>query len=694
MKQFLLNAAYKKRFRIFLQNVRSFRRWNTTRQFLLFFMICSLLPLILLGCYLLFETDQKLDEKVTYILQSGEQLSQAILQKELEELEISTSQAAFLSVSDAYAVYLKTHKTTLLTQTLKRLRQKKSLDFLCLIDQYGNTLAQTGAEHKSCAKIFSRQYQLALQGISSHTLETWHTIPKDNGDKTNIYFIAASPVLTDSTLFKNPTKAILMSGQEIQDNFDLSSLKQISTEVDVRIFQLKKEQNKKGKTGHVIESQIYTSQPSLPQKLPETVKSLFWQYLIDSGSILTSRKQWVDLHKPSMMFDETIRDVPYKSLVAPIRNANHQIIGCLVTTIPNTTELDLNRWGMVTTGFYLLLGILLVTLSGWWFNQTFVTPLGLLAEACRRIGEHQFSSPLNAPKAAPDIQRMFIRFNRMIQKLAIAEEQRNTFVAALTHDLRTPLLAERRVLESLELLQSQFPENASAMITHLLESNQDLLKMVNQMLMTYQYEAGKTPFIPGDIALPELIDRSIKKCYPLALEKSISISVKHIANSPTVVIGDLQQLERVMLNIMGNAIENIPRHSVINVTLCQNKHIPSLLYSSVTMSELYNQPEFPAIVISDNGPGIDKKLIPNLFERYSTGYHKAQKIGSGLGLYICRLIMENHGGSIQVIRLNDIPVSNGPELNSELSFPSRGTAFIIRFNPDARNNKRLEDDDD
>ncbi|MBY0449451.1 MAG: HAMP domain-containing histidine kinase [Cyanobacteria bacterium] len=689
MKLSMLTTVVKKRYRNILQNFRSFRRWNTTRQFLLFFTICSLLPLILLGCYLLFETDQKLDEKVTYILQSGEQLSQAVLQKELEELEISTSQAAFLSVSDAYAVYLKTHKTSSLLQTLKRLSQKKSLDFLCLVDQQGNTLAQTGGEHKPCSKMFSRQYQLALQGISSHTLEEWTETPRNRSDKPNIYFIAASPVFTDSTIFKNASKAVLMSGQEIQDNFDLSSLKQISTEVDVRIFHLQKEKN-----GLVVERQIYTSQPSLSQTLPNSVKTLFAHYLIDSGSILTSRKQWVDLHKPSIMFNENAHRIPYKSLVAPIRNANHQIIGCLVTTIPNTTELDLNRWGMLTTGFYLLIGILLVTLSGWWFNQTFVTPLGLLAEACRRIGEHQFSSPLNAPKAAPDIQRMFIRFNRMIQKLAIAEEQRNTFVAALTHDLRTPLLAERRVLESLELLQSEFPENASNMITHLLESNHDLLTMVNQMLMTYQYEAGKTPFIPSDISLPELIDRSVKKCQPLASAKSISLSVRLIPDTFGVVIGDFQQLERVMLNIIGNAIENIPRHSQITLTLCQNKHLPSFISPSGDMSERYNKLEFPAIVITDNGPGIDKKLIPNLFERYSTGYHKAQKIGSGLGLYICQLIMENHGGGIQAIRLNDNPDLSKTELNSEVSFPSHGTAFIIRFNPNAEGNKQLEDDHD
>jgi two-component system sensor histidine kinase MtrB len=54
------------------------------------------------------------------------------------------------------------------------------------------------------------------------------------------------------------------------------------------------------------------------------------------------------------------------------------------------------------------------------------------------------------------------------------------------------------------------------------------------------------------------------------------------------------------------------------------------------------------ILVADNGPGIEPELLPHLFERYPSMYGRRQKIGSGLGLYICKMIVAHHGGTITV----------------------------------------------
>lgn len=67
----------------------------------------------------------------------------------------------------------------------------------------------------------------------------------------------------------------------------------------------------------------------------------------------------------------------------------------------------------------------------------------------------------------------------------------------------------------------------------------------------------------------------------------------------------------------------------------------------MTIEATENKPEHIRITVIDNGPGINPETLPLIFTRYFTGDHSRQKIGSGLGLYICRMIIENHGGQIQ-----------------------------------------------
>ena len=112
----------------------------------------------------------------------------------------------------------------------------------------------------------------------------------------------------------------------------------------------------------------------------------------------------------------------------------------------------------------------------------------------------------------------------------------------------------------------------------------------------------------------------------LANQKSIGLNNKIVSDFE--LYADPEQLLRVFQNLIGNAIANIQAGRTVTVDA---EHLNAM----------------DRLQISDNGPGIDQKVLPHLFQRYFTG-HAKQKIGTGLGLFICRMIIELHEGTIQV----------------------------------------------
>lgn len=94
--------------------------------------------------------------------------------------------------------------------------------------------------------------------------------------------------------------------------------------------------------------------------------------------------------------------------------------------------------------------------------------------------------------------------------------------------------------------------------------------------------------------------------------------------------GDLHQLQRVLVNLIGNALENVQAGGWVRVSAEPDGGTAMRL------------------VVADNGPGISPEVLPHLFDRYFLVQQARKKIGSGLGLSICKMIVELHGGRISV----------------------------------------------
>ena len=208
------------------------------------------------------------------------------------------------------------------------------------------------------------------------------------------------------------------------------------------------------------------------------------------------------------------------------------------------------------------------------------------------------------------------------------ERLRDDFIATLTHDLRTPLLAAIQTLKFfLDGSLGSLEDKQRVLLSTMLQSNEDLLGLVNALLEVYKFESGKLSLCKTLFNVKDLIIQCYEELKPLAESKNIEFLLNCGIDKDIEINADKSEIKRVMINLCGNAVNYTNKNGKIE--LFANVQAGDFIFS-----------------VSDNGNGIPKDDIPNLFMRFSQGTSKKRSTGTGLGLYLSRQIIEAHGGKI------------------------------------------------
>lgn len=208
------------------------------------------------------------------------------------------------------------------------------------------------------------------------------------------------------------------------------------------------------------------------------------------------------------------------------------------------------------------------------------------------------------------------------------ERMRNDLVHTMVHDLRNPLTAIHAALSLLQL----FPDTSREVreTTQIaMESSQKMLKMVSSILDLNRLESRKLPLHRIRIALPALIADTVAQLTPAARAKNQRLIYEVTEELPAVYV-DVDITQRILQNLIGNAIKFTPENGLISIQVLQRDDQPGELL----------------VAIRDTGPGIPETLRARLFGKFVKGDHPES--GSGLGLAFCRLAVEAHGGKIEV----------------------------------------------
>ncbi|MBY0551823.1 MAG: hybrid sensor histidine kinase/response regulator [Candidatus Obscuribacterales bacterium] len=228
-------------------------------------------------------------------------------------------------------------------------------------------------------------------------------------------------------------------------------------------------------------------------------------------------------------------------------------------------------------------------------------------------------------------------------------QQRDDFVATLAHDLQTPVIASDRALELLqETLQHLFSQEHRKLVSMLRDNNTTLLNMIQSLLEIYRYEAGAQPLYFDEVDLQLVAETCAREISPLAQQHGIQLRVE-IPGDVQKIMADRVAVRRVIMNLMDNAIKYTPGGGEIEV-FAEN------LDGKVRLE------------IADTGIGISNDALPRLFNRY---WHRGDKRISerannkqscGLGLYLCKQIVDAHNGRIWCV-----------------SQPGKGSRFTVEF---------------
>ncbi len=199
------------------------------------------------------------------------------------------------------------------------------------------------------------------------------------------------------------------------------------------------------------------------------------------------------------------------------------------------------------------------------------------------------------------------------------------FTATLTHDLKVPILAEINALklfskESFGSITSQQKDVIKSMI----KNNEELLFLVNTLLDTCKNRSGSLKISKNTESLAETINESIEEVSFLVKKHAINFVPP---KKPLMLDFDKIEIKRVIKNLLNNAISHTKEDGVICVEIVLRKK------------------EVEVIVI-DNGRGIAVSDLDKVFEKYFSTAKKMRKVGTGLGLFLSKQIIEKHGGRI------------------------------------------------
>ncbi|GAX43712.1 two-component hybrid sensor and regulator [Tolypothrix sp. NIES-4075] len=233
--------------------------------------------------------------------------------------------------------------------------------------------------------------------------------------------------------------------------------------------------------------------------------------------------------------------------------------------------------------------------------------------------------------------RSLLRLKHSLDEQQKMARQREDFVSRMTHDLRTPLVASDRMLNLFqqEIFCKISPEMKQA-IAVMIRSNHNLTQMVNNLLEVYRFEAGKKTLNSEICNLPEMLTEVVEELNPIANEKGLTLKIdtsglEKFGENAGIVTGDRLELRRVFSNLIGNAIK-----------FTDTGGIETRIFESAEN----NGKNLVTIEIEDTGYGIAAEDQTTIFERFRQGRNK--RAGSGLGLHLSRLIVETHGGTIEV----------------------------------------------
>jgi signal transduction histidine kinase len=229
--------------------------------------------------------------------------------------------------------------------------------------------------------------------------------------------------------------------------------------------------------------------------------------------------------------------------------------------------------------------------------------------------------------SSPELADLARAANAMTERLASVEAARRDLVAAISHDLRTPMTSLRLVATALrdEVLA---PEERRQYLDRMALQVGGLAGLVDDLFELSRLDAGDVTWSMQPVSLGILIDETVEAMQAEADAKGVTL--RNVAEGLPQAWGDPEKLQRVLFNLVHNAIRHTPAGGTVTLTA-------------------ETTPRGLQVEVSDTGEGVPEADRDRVFEAFYQGGDGASRgRGGGLGLAISRSIVEGHGGAISL----------------------------------------------
>ncbi len=284
--------------------------------------------------------------------------------------------------------------------------------------------------------------------------------------------------------------------------------------------------------------------------------------------------------------------------------------------------------------------VLLAVLIGWFMARQALAGLGKVTRAAQRIsagGTLQERVPVKS--RADEIDQLAAMFNQMLNRIEDLMRGIKEMSDNIAHDLKSPVTRIRGLAEITLTTETALADYKS-MAASTVEECDRLLDMINIMLVISKAEAGVEKLNYEELDMAAVVREAWALFLPLAEDKGITMTCD--ASAPCLLHGDVRMIQRMVANLMDNAIKYTDPNGKVHVRLRADEE------GAVKLS------------VQDTGMGIPAEDLDHIFERFYRADPSRAQTGTGLGLSLVHAVVRSHGGKIDVD-----------------SAPGRGSTFTV-----------------
>ncbi|EHP85780.1 cache domain-containing protein [Methanotorris formicicus] len=599
--------------------------------------IIAIIPVLILGVVSTNTITDTMNEHAQQKITNDLKVAESIVGKNLKILSVVTTESTNLE-DVIYAVKTKNH--TKLKRISSIIKNSTNADFVTFFDDRGNVIGRSNNDLIGDKELQSL-VKKALFGEEINSIEIIDedTIKKENLEDTVKINIINTPKSIELNKTIEKRGMALVSLVPIRDN-----------------------------NGHVIGAILAADILNKDYRIVDEIKNItgdtatiFLGGLRISTNVQENGKRAIGTLVSKEVYDEVINNRStyygrafvvndwYITAYEPIKNSNGEIIGMLYVGTPEKPFMALLNYIKKQIFVVGVIGLLVAWGLALLISKSITKPIEKLKEGAEKISKGEYDCRVKV-ESNDELGELAMAFNKMAEEIRTTHEKlkkhakeleksynelkeldrlKSEIIAIVSHELRTPLTSIKGYVELvLDGTMGPLNESQRKCLEIANENINRLKRLIESMLDLSKIERGELEMRIEKINLRDSVDKVLNTLKPLASGKNVSID----CNVEDITIeGDEDKIDQVLMNLIENAIKYSPINGKVKI-------------------EGFREGDYVHIKVTDNGPGIPKKEINKIFDKFYQvdSSTKRKKGGSGLGLAVCKSIVEAHNGSIWV----------------------------------------------